>query len=220
VKAVPGRRLVLLRHGRTSWNAEGRAQGHADVELDTLGHSQAAAAAPYLASLRPGALWSSDLARARQTCDYVAKEAGLVASYDARLREFDVGARQGMTPVEFAEAFPIEYAAWQRGDPAIRVARAEGPEDVEARIVPALRERLAHLDPGATGVVVTHGAALKVGVAALLEWPPALAATLRGVENCAWVTLEESTADGRCRLVDYNQSVRPGQWSSRPDVER
>ena len=44
-----GRRLVLLRHGRTSWNAAGRAQGHADVELDDLGHQQARAAASALA---------------------------------------------------------------------------------------------------------------------------------------------------------------------------
>ena len=60
----PGRRLVLIRHGRTAWNAIGRAQGHADVELDDIGHAQAAAVAPYLTSLGPTVLWTSDLARA------------------------------------------------------------------------------------------------------------------------------------------------------------
>ncbi|MEP7090629.1 MAG: histidine phosphatase family protein, partial [Nocardioidaceae bacterium] len=47
---MSGRRLVLLRHGRTAWNSTGRFQGLEDVELDEVGHEQAAAVAPYLAS--------------------------------------------------------------------------------------------------------------------------------------------------------------------------
>ena len=64
---------MLLRHGRTAWNATGRAQGHADVELDETGHAQAAAVAPWVAGFGPVVLWSSDLARARQTAAYVEK---------------------------------------------------------------------------------------------------------------------------------------------------
>ena len=52
------RRLVLLRHGQTAWNAEGRAQGHLDIGLDDLGRAQAAAVAPAVAALRPDVLWS------------------------------------------------------------------------------------------------------------------------------------------------------------------
>lgn len=206
----PGRRLVVLRHGRTAWNAVGRAQGHADVELDELGHEQAAAAAPYLASLDPVALWTSDLARARQTCAHVEKATGLVAAEDPRLREYDVGSRQGLTMPEFAERFPDEYAAWVRGDDLLRLPGAENAADVEARMLPALRACLDSLAAGQTGVVVTHGACLKVGVVALLGWPRALAPSLRGIDNCAWVTLEELELGGRLRLVGYNESVRPG----------
>ena len=111
-----GRRLVVLRHGRTAWNAAGRAQGHADVPLDGVGHAQAAAVAPYIASLEPVALWTSDLARARQTCGYLEETTGLSAVADERLREFAVGARQGLTIPEFAEKYPHEYAGWVRGD--------------------------------------------------------------------------------------------------------
>jgi glucosyl-3-phosphoglycerate phosphatase len=206
----PGRRLVVLRHGRTAWNAVGRAQGHADVELDELGHEQAAAAAPYLASLEPTALWTSDLARARQTCAYVEKITGLVAAEDARLREFDVGARQGLTIPEFAERYPEEHANWLTGDGTVRLPGAENHSDVEARMLPALRGCLAALSAGQTGIVVTHGACLKVGVVALLDWPRELAMSLRGIDNCAWVTLEELGLGGRLRLVGYNESVRPG----------
>ena len=97
---------MLLRHGRTAWNAERRVQGHADVELDEVGHAQAAAVAPHLASFAPVLLWSSDLARARQTATYVAKETGLDARLDPRLREFDVGERTGLTFAECGAPVP------------------------------------------------------------------------------------------------------------------
>ena len=61
------RRLVLWRHGRTAWNAEGRAQGQRDVPLDEVGVGQAREAAARLASLRPTAIVSSDLCRAADT---------------------------------------------------------------------------------------------------------------------------------------------------------
>jgi broad specificity phosphatase PhoE len=207
---APGRRLVVLRHGRTSWNAEGRAQGHADVELDEVGHEQAAAVAPYLSSLEPQALWTSDLARARQTCAHLESATGLRATADERLREFDVGLRQGLTIPEFADRHPVEHAAWLRGDDLQEATGAETTAEVAARMLPALRGCLEWLEPGATGVVVTHGAALKVGVVAMLGWPPELARSLRGLDNCAWVTLEELDLGGRLRMAGYNESVRPG----------
>ena len=166
---MTGRRLVLLRHGRTPWNRVGRAQGHADVEIDDLGHAQAAAVAPYLAALEPVALWTSDLARARQTCEYVERATGLTAKEDERFREYDVGDRQGLTSEEFAASFPEAYAAWRgSSQDIVRVPGAESAADVAARIVPALRESLASLESGETGIVVTHGACLKIGLVGLL----------------------------------------------------
>ncbi len=206
---MTGRTLVLVRHGRTAWNEIGRAQGHADVELDELGHAQAAAAAPYLARYAPAALWTSDLARARQTCAYVERATGLAAKSDERFREFDVGARQGLTMPEFAERFPAEHAAWVLGDGMLRVPGSEVADDVEARMVQALRECLESLDTGETGMVVTHGACLKVAIVALLGWPPSTATSLKGIDNCGWVVLTELEEGGRLRLVAYNQQVGP-----------
>ena len=68
-----GRRLVLVRHGQTAWNAEGRAQGHADVSLDDVGRTQAETMAPVVAAYDPVALVSSDLARARETAAFLEK---------------------------------------------------------------------------------------------------------------------------------------------------
>ena len=205
------RRLVLLRHGRTAWNESGRAQGHADIELDETGHAQAQAAARHLADLRPSALWSSDLARARQTAGYLSAACGIELSCDERLREFDVGERQGLTLDEFADLYPDEYAAWVRGAGMVPVKGGEDTDDVERRIVPALHECLAALEHGQTGVVVGHGAAMKVALAGLLGWPQQLTASLKGVDNCAWVTLEEIEHGGRLRLATYNQKAPHGQ---------
>ena len=200
------RRLVLLRHGRTAWNATGRAQGHADVELDETGHAQAAAVAPWLAGLGPVALWSSDLARARQTAAYVEKETGLEARFDARLREFDVGERTGMTMAEFAAEHPDEHAAWLQ-DRRAELPGAEETGEVLARALPAYDEVVAGLGPGETAVVVTHGAALKVTVLALLDWPQRLATQLHGLDNCAVAVVELDAPDGPWRLVSWN--LRP-----------
>jgi broad specificity phosphatase PhoE len=205
---VTGRQLVLLRHGRTAWNSTGRAQGVLDVELDELGHLQAAAATVPLAALRPAALWTSDLARARATCGYLERATGLSAKVDERLREYDVGARQGMTAAEFEAAFPEAYASWLAGDDTVRVPGSETATEVAARIVPALREALGALCDGDTGIVVTHGASLKVGLLGLLGWPLAQARDLRGLDNCGWVTLAEAATD-RLRLASYNQRVGP-----------
>ena len=114
VADLPGsRRLVLLRHGQTAWNAERRAQGHADVELDDTGRAQAAAVAPYVAAMRPRYVWSSDLARARETGACVAAEAGLELRLDDRLREYHLGERTGLTMAEYAAAHPDEYRAYR-----------------------------------------------------------------------------------------------------------
>jgi len=204
---VTARRLVLLRHGQTSWNEAGRAQGHADISLDATGHAQAAAVAPYLAAVRPVALWSSDLARARETCGYVAEAAGLSVKHDERLREFDVGARQGLTLDEFAVRFPDEHAQWVAGDEPMPVAGGETADDVCARMVPVLRECLDSLDAGETGVVVGHGAALKVGLLGLLGWDIDGYRELVVLDNCGWATVERRAGDDRVRLAGYNEKV-------------
>ena len=202
------RRLVLVRHGRTAWNLTRRAQGHTDIPLDEVGHRQAAAMAPAVAALRPSRLWSSDLARAAQTAEYVGRAAGIAVELDARLREYSVGSRSGLTRDEFAARFPREYAAWQADDETILVPGAESTADVVARMVPALRGYVEALGPGETGVAVTHGACLRAAMLALLELPGAYDGAFATMGNCTWTTLQENAFGGRLRLAGYNEGVR------------
>lgn len=202
-------RLVLVRHGQTAWNLEGRAQGHADVGLDEVGHTQAEALAPYVAAMAPTALWSSDLLRARQTADRIAAVTGLETRIDPRLREFDAGERSGLTTAEFAEKFPEAYAAWRAGHLTGHVAGAETVDQVTARTVPALREIWDLTGPDGTAVVVAHGACLRVALLAFLGWPETLLDSLRGLDNCGWAVLEDKASGQGVRLASYNETVHP-----------
>lgn len=198
------RRLLLLRHGQTSWNAAGRVQGQLESELDETGHRQAAAVAPVIAAMGPVALWSSDSARARQTAAYVAKEAGLDPTYDARLREYHLGERQGLTHAEYAAAAPEEFAVFRTGDFDV-VPGGETAAEVSARVVAAVGELLGSIGAGELAVAVSHGAAIRDSVPVLLGWPVTQGAALHGMVNCGWALLDQTSADQPCRLVAYNR---------------
>lgn len=198
---------MLVRHGRTGWNLEGRAQGQADVSIDDVGRAQAKETAAALAGLSPARLWTSDLARARETAAFLEEATGLVAEPDPALREYAVGVRSGLTHPEFAERFPAEYAAWESRQDGPRVEGEESTAAVRARLVPALASYLGSLGPGETGVAVTHGACLKVGVAGLLGWPDEQYRDLVGIENGGWVVVAQRERDHRARLEAYNRTA-------------
>ncbi|WP_408896072.1 histidine phosphatase family protein [Nocardioides sp. R1-1] len=199
---VPGRRIVLLRHGRTAWNAEKRIQGQLDVELDATGIEQAQAVAPLVAALEPALVRSSDLARARLTAETVAKVAGLEPTYDERLREFRLGDYQGLTHAELEARDPAAFGRFQRGE-WDEIPGAEAPAAVAARFAAAVSDLAAALGPGETGVAVSHGAATRSGLVAFLGWPLELAHDLRALGNCARVVLEERST-GQWALAAYN----------------
>lgn len=205
MRASPtAKRLVLLRHGRTAWNAEGRIQGQLDVEIDDTGHAQAAAVAPRLAALGPAVLWSSDSARARQTAAYVAKECGVEPAYDERLREYYLADWQGRTHADVREGEAALFDRFRNGD-FDAVPGGETTAQVAARMVAALTDLLAALAPGELGIAVSHGAAIRDAVPALLGWPATERAALHGLDNCGWVELDQAEPGTRLRLRAYNR---------------
>ena len=208
------RRLVLLRHGRTAWNESGRAQGHADVPLDEVGLAQAKEVAPALAAMGPVAIWSSDLARAAGTAASVAAECGLEPVLDARLREFDIGPnRVGLTSDEYAAAHPEEHAALLAGD-IDAIPGRETRDDVLARFLPAMTAYADSLGEDETGLLVSHGAALRVAVPAFLGWSGDPGESFGVLANCGWVVLEHSASTwtggvARWRMMAWNRVVTP-----------
>jgi broad specificity phosphatase PhoE len=132
-------RVLLVRHGQSTWNAEGRWQGQADPPLSHLGQQQAR-------------VLTSDLARALRTAELV-MPVGVTLERDAVWRERNAGEWTGLTRPEIEERFPGWLAAW-RSPP-----RFEEDDELLARVLPAL-ERLVH-DDGVVALVITHGGVIR-----------------------------------------------------------
>lgn len=182
------------------------------MSLDDVGRAQATRAANAVSALAPTRLWSSDLARARETADLVAAATGLHVETTTAFREYSVGERTGLTVAEFAERHPEEHAAWLRGRRT--AGGAESDEDVLARFVPALRDALDALGPGECGVVVSHGAALKTALLETLGLPASARDALGVLGNCRWAELRHSSSTflgggPRWRLEGYNLGPTP-----------
>jgi len=195
-------RLLLLRHGRTTWNAARRMQGQADAPLDETGHQQAATAAQRLARYAPDLLVSSDLQRATSTAAAIAEVTGLPVQIDPRLRERAFGAWQGHTLAEVEATWPAAYARWRAGA-AVDEAGVESLDDLAKRAASALRDIAERAVDGQTAVVVGHGGGIRHGLASLLDWPAQVLRTLAAPDNCQWSELRYTAARG-WQLRSYN----------------
>ena len=197
--------LVVLRHGRTAWNASGRFQGQADIPLDTRGLAQAERAADVLAELAPAEIVASDLSRARQTAEPLARLTGLAVRTDPRLREINVGTWEGLTNDEaLGRLDPAEAARYLAGEDVRRSPTGETVAEVAARASEALAEIGSRAAPGSTVVVVMHGLAGKVGVCQLVGLPNDTWRALGSLHNCGWISVERHRSGDYWRIADYN----------------
>ncbi len=151
--------ILLVRHGETDWNAEGRIQGQTNSSLNERGRGQAEALAQQLAGERIDALYASDLDRARETAEILALRLDLPVVLDPDLRERNFGSWEGRTVAELEEESPGAWARWRDGN--------EGEGDVEDHVALAGRirnaiSRLAAAHPGGRILLVTHGGAMRV----------------------------------------------------------
>lgn len=199
------RRIVLLRHGQTSWNADGRYQGQADVELTEAGHQQAKAAAEVLArSYDVSRIVASDLLRARATAGHLADATGVEVTYDPRFREIHVGDASGLTRPEIVARFGEVPTSWEP-------VGGESWAAVRTRFVAGLEEVATTLEADRTTVVVAHGGAIRHGLLGFLGWDEEVMATLAPMENCSWTELVEGGRRGftgaaaAWRLAAYNR---------------
>jgi 2,3-bisphosphoglycerate-dependent phosphoglycerate mutase len=163
--------LLLVRHGETDWNADGRLQGHTDRPLSDYGRQQAQQLAEELEGAEIAAIYSSDLARARETAEIVGERLALPVGLDPDLREKDWGTWEGLTSVERDR---VEFVG-------------ESTAAHQERMLRAL-ERIAERHPGNGRVlVVTHGGSMRRVQTA------AMGMALPVVENCGrWLCTYEN----------------------------
>jgi probable phosphoglycerate mutase len=153
-------RVLAIRHGETAWNVEHRIQGQLDIALNATGRWQAARLAEAVAEEGLAAVYSSDLQRAAETAQSVARGGGgLVVVTDTGLRERAFGVFEGLRFTEIEQRWPAQSARWRRRDPAFGPEGGETLRDFSARCV-AASTRLAAAHPGETIALVAHGGVL------------------------------------------------------------
>lgn len=213
-------RLVLWRHGQTSYNLAGRYQGQVDTALTDTGHEQARAAAAHIAhaltSGRPAsgpggtpdaperyvAIVSSDLGRASDTAAELAGMLGCSVTLDEGLRETAYGRWEGLTRDEVQEQFPGDLATWKSGAD-VAVHGGETRAESAARVVAAIERAAGEVPAGiSTLVVVSHGGALRGAAEVLLGLPGSGALGVLG--NAGWGVLEPRR-DGGWLLAAWNR---------------
>jgi probable phosphoglycerate mutase len=217
------RRLVLLRHGQTEYNANNRMQGQLDTDLSDLGREQASAAAEVLAKRQPLLIVSSDLRRALDTANALGERSAVRVGVDTRLRETHLGDWQGMTHLEVDAVAPGARLAW-RDDARWAPHGGESRVDVAARSLPVVDELTTHLDEWGTDeagggsdrpvVLVAHGGLIAALTAALLDLPVDNWPVLGGMGNASWVQLSGHSRENaaprevRWRLDVWNASAQ------------
>ncbi|WP_426368731.1 histidine phosphatase family protein [Streptomyces sp. E-08] len=205
-KGGSGRRIVLWRHGQTSWNLERRFQGSTDIELTETGVAQARRAARLLAALQPDAIVASDLKRAAATAAELAALTGHGVAYDSALRETYAGEWQGLTHDEIVARYGEQYAAWKRGEP-VRRGGGELETEVADRAAPVVLEHADKLPEDGTLVVVSHGGTIRTTIGRLLGLEAEHWESLGGLSNCCWSVLGEGARGWR--LMEHNAGTLP-----------
>lgn len=154
-------RILAIRHGETAWNKDTRIQGHLDVPLNETGLWQAERAAEALREEPVAAVYASDLSRAQQTAQAIARAQAREVHTHQGLRERCFGAFEGKTWAELEAGWPAETQAWRQRVPDFAPTGGENLLQLHARVVGTLSE-LAARHIGEQIVVVAHGGVMDI----------------------------------------------------------
>lgn len=154
-------RIVAIRHGETTWNAEKRIQGQLDTPLSARGRWQAQQAGKALAQERFDAIYASDLERAFHTAQAIAEHHALDVKGHTGLRERHFGSFQGLTWGEIQERWPDASLSWQQRDRWFNPGEGESLVVFGERVVVALNA-IAAAHPGQHILLAAHGGVMDV----------------------------------------------------------
>jgi probable phosphoglycerate mutase len=165
--------ILLVRHGETSWNREGRYQGRTDVPLSPDGEAQVKRLAQRLAPIPISVAVASPLVRARATAEAVLSSRDVALEFDPGLVEISHGAWEGKLVTELESTHPEMLDAWKRAPVRHMTAGpdAESLADVEGRAWPVLERIAAWLGPDDTALVVAHDAVNRALLCRILGLP-------------------------------------------------
>ncbi|MCQ9353243.1 histidine phosphatase family protein [Corynebacterium sp. 153RC1] len=211
------RRLILLRHGQTEYNATGRMQGHLDTHLSDVGIQQAKAVAKVLADFGVGRIVSSDLTRAKDTAEVIAEQLALPITTDARLRETNLGDWQGKSHGEVDVAHPGARAVW-RHDASWAPPQGESRLDVARRARAVIDEQMRSYESwdDETLLIVAHGGTISALTSNLLGLDVSQYPLLSGLGNTCWSQLTGRPVfdreDPHAPMRFTAEDPQPAQW--------
>ncbi|MCP9915458.1 histidine phosphatase family protein [Cyanobium sp. ATX 6F1] len=169
-----GQRLLLVRHGETDWNRQGRFQGQIDIPLNANGWAQAEAAGRFLEPVSFQRAYTSSMARPRQTAEAILKtHPGVPLTSVPALVEIGHGLWEGQLEQEIADGWPALLADWKRAPHTVQMPEGENLQQVWDRSLLAWNRIVAGLDPSETALVIAHDAVNKTILCALLGLAPA-----------------------------------------------
>ncbi|MFN9621898.1 MAG: histidine phosphatase family protein [Cyanobacteriota bacterium] len=172
--SAKGRRLLLVRHGETEWNREGRFQGQIDIPLNARGTSQARAARDFLAPVKLHRAYTSTMARPRQTAEVILEHhPGVPLTSTGGLVEIGHGRWEGCLEADIAATWPELLEAWKREPHTVTMPDGETLQQVWDRSVATWRTIVRGLAPEETALVVAHDAVNKTILCDLLGLSPA-----------------------------------------------
>jgi broad specificity phosphatase PhoE len=148
--------IVLLRHGATDWNLQGRCQGSSDRRLTEVGLRQAEQIAIQLGNETIHAIYSSSLERARQTAALVSRPHNLPVMIEDDVRELDHGELEGLTFNEIKAKFSEFLTIWRTAPAELQIPGGERLADVAERAWRALSRIAQRHQTDQTVVVVSH----------------------------------------------------------------
>ncbi|RJX17384.1 MAG: alpha-ribazole phosphatase [Ammonifex sp.] len=194
-------RIYLIRHGETLWNHARKYQGHADIALSERGLKQAEALARRLEREQFAAFFASDLRRASDTAEIIARPHGGKVSTLPALREINFGEWEGLTRDEIKARFPELSEQWWAAPCSTRLPGGEMLAEVTLRAATAI-EDIAAAYPDAQVVVVSHGGAIRASIGHYLKMDLNQYWRLRQ-DNAALNILEFYERD-RAQLIVFN----------------
>lgn len=161
-----GPRFLLVRHGETDWNRDGRFQGQIDIPLNENGHRQAAQAGEFLKAVKIDAAVTSSMLRPKETAEGILKhhpDVNLEAT--EHLWEISHGEWEGLLETEIESGYPGMLSQWQNTPETVQMPAGENLNDVWTRakqgwgnIVATYSEGMNDWDAPPTVMVVAHDA--------------------------------------------------------------
>ena len=169
-----GPRLLLVRHGETDWNRQGRFQGQIDIPLNANGQRQAEAAGRALATVHIDRAYTSAMARPRQTAEAILRaHPGVPLTSSQGLVEIGHGLWEGRLESEIADGWPELLASWKQAPQTVQMPEGENLQQVWDRSLQTWQRMASTLASGETALVVAHDAVNKTILCALLGLTPA-----------------------------------------------